>query len=191
MITQSLSQIRTVLHQLLPLLKLDGDGKLSCQFCHWQSMTFEQLYQHVPLYHTNEPELAVRCQLCERSVRNYAVHLHEEHAVGLQPGPSATPLYAFALVVCQRKDDMRFLVVQESGTMGYWLPGGRVEVGEQLDKAAERETLEEAGVKIRITGILKIEFIPKSSSNRLRIIFFAEPLDVADCEPKSIPDYER
>ena len=191
MITESLPQIRTVFLQLLPLVQLDGKGKLSCQFCRWPSLTFEQLYQHVPLYHTNEPELSVTCQVCERSVRNYAVHLHEEHLVGHRPGPSATPLYAFALVVCQRKDDKRFLVVQESGSMGYWLPGGRVEVGEQLDKAAERETLEEAGVTIRITGILKMEFTPKATSNRLRIIFFAEPLDTTNCEPKSIPDYER
>jgi phosphatase NudJ len=75
--------------------------------------------------------------------------------------------------------------------MGFWLPGGRVEVGEQLDTAAERETLEEAGVKIRITGILKIEFTPRMNINRLRVIFFAEPFDENNCDAKTIPDYER
>jgi len=94
------------------------------------------------------------------------------------------------LLYVNGKKDNRFLVVQESGSAGFWLPGGRVEVGEQLDVAAERETLEEAGVKIRLTGILKIEFAPRPDINRLRVIYFAEPFDENNCEPKTIPDYE-
>jgi len=191
MITEYIIQIRDVFHQLLPLGQSSSNSTHTCPYCKCSSLSFSQLYTHVPLYHTNEPALSIKCEICRRLTRNYAVHLHEDHDQEHQQRPTATPLYAFSLVVCQRKSDNRFLVVQESASSGFWLPGGRVEVGEQLDKAAERETLEEAGVKIRITGILKIEFTPKADSNRLRVIFFAEPLDENNCEPKTIPDYER
>ncbi|CAF0880867.1 unnamed protein product [Adineta ricciae] len=190
MITEFITQVRHVLTQLLPLAQPSPKPSYSCPFCKWSSLSFPQLYTHVPLYHTNETELSIKCDICQRATRSYAVHLHEEHMDETQQMPSAVPLYAFALVVCQRKSDNRFLVVQESGSMGFWLPGGRVEVGEQLDKAAERETLEEAGVRIKITGVLKIEFSPRANMNRLRVIFFAEPADEQDCDPKTIPDYE-
>ena len=191
MITDSIPQIRQILPRLLRLIQADSDNKYACPHCHWPSLSFEQLYDHVPLFHTNEPEFATKCDVCRKSTRNYAVHIHEEHDDAHQHKPAATPLYAFALVVCHRKRDNRFLLVQEAGSMGFWLPGGRVEVGERLDRAAERETLEEAGVKVRLTGVLKMEFTPKASMNRLRVIYYAEPLDENDCEPKTIPDYER
>jgi hypothetical protein len=193
MITSCIASIHRVFVQLLRLLPYDNHSTYSCPYCRQSLASFEQLYEHVPLYHTNEPALAIKCVLCQKATKNYAVHLHEEHTPHTveQIKPSATPLYAFALVVCQRKHDHRFLVAQEAGTMGYWLPGGRVEVGERLDVAAQRETWEEAAVKIRLTGILKIKFTPKANSNRLCVIFFAEPFDENDCEAKSLPDYER
>lgn len=191
MITEYMVQIRDVFQRLLPLGQAESKPHFACPYCNWSAFSFAQLYVHVPLYHTNETALSTKCLLCRRSTRNFAVHLHEEHDQEHQERPVAGPLYAFSLVVCQRKRDNRFLVVQESASMGFWLPGGRVEVGEQLDKAAERETLEEAGVKVRLTGVLKIEFSPRSYMNRLRVIFFGEPLDENDCDPKTIPDYER
>ena len=42
----------------------------------------------------------------------------------------------------------QILLVQEFAKSGYWLPGGRVDAGEDLARAAERETLEEAGVAL-------------------------------------------
>lgn len=191
MITEFVTQIRTVFQRLLPLGKSESEANFTCPYCQWSALSFNQLYNHVPLYHTNEHQFSAPCSLCKRTTRNFAVHLHEDHNQESQESSGPLPLYAFALVVCQRKQDNRFLVVQESGSEGFWLPGGRVESGEHLDKAAERETLEEAGVKIRITGVLKIEFVPKSGVNRLRIIYFAEPYDENNCEAKTIPDYER
>lgn len=191
MITNSVSQIHQVLPRLLRLVQSDHKAKYTCPYCQWASLSFDQLYDHVPLFHTNEGEFTAKCELCGKSTRNFEVHLHEDHDEAHQHRPSAAPLYAFALVVCHRKSDNRFLLVQESGSMGFWLPGGRVEVGERLDRAAERETLEEAGVKVRLTGVLKMEFTPRADSNRLRVIYFAEPLDQNDCEAKAIPDYER
>jgi len=191
MITDSILQIRHVFDRLLPLGQSHAEPTYTCPYCQWPSLSFSQLYVHAPLYHTNEQALAAKCEICKRLTNHIGVHLQEDHIEKDPKRPSASPLYAYALVVCQRKQDQRFLVVQESGSMGFWLPGGRVEVGEQLDKAAERETLEEAGVKVRLTGVLKIEFTPRSDINRLRIIYFAEPLDENNCEPKTIPDYER
>jgi hypothetical protein len=191
MITTSIPQIRHIFDQLIPLRQSQADQIYTCFYCQWSSLSFSQLYVHVPLYHTNEGSVSGKCEICKRSSNHLGVHLIEDHIEKDKTGPKATPLYAYSLVVCQRKSDQRFLVVQEAGSMGYWLPGGRVEVGEQLDKAAERETWEEAGVKIRITGVLRFEFTPRSDINRLRVIFFAEPLDENNCEPKTFPDYER
>jgi len=62
------------------------------------------------------------------------------------------PSYCFALVVCRRPSDGKFLLVQEVCHWGWWLPGGRVEAGEKFTEAAVRETLEEAGVHVKLTG---------------------------------------
>lgn len=191
MITDSVTELRSVIHRIISFIRSDSKDNYTCPYCSWSSLSFEQLYIHVPLYHTNELDLSHKCQICRKSTANYAVHLHEDHQPAHDRRPEATRLYAFALVVCRRKRDGRFLVVQESGSMGYWLPGGRVEVGEQLQQGAIRETLEEAGVKVRLMGILKFEFTPRLEYNRLRVIFYAEPINEDDCEAKTIPDYER
>jgi len=102
--------------------------------------------------------------------------------------------HAFALVVVRRPSDNKFLVVQEAGGSGFWLPGGRVEVGETLFEAALRETKEEAGIDIVIKGILKVEhstyaFNERDKAyNRMRVIFYAEPKKNKEL-PKSVPNY--
>ncbi len=97
------------------------------------------------------------------------------------------PTWCFALVVV-RKDD-RFLLVQESKYGEPWyLPGGRAEAGESFIDAAVRETLEEAGIPIRVTGVIRIEHSPTPAGSRMRVIFLAEPTD--DTPPKSEPDDE-
>lgn len=69
-------------------------------------------------------------------------------------------IYAFSLVVC-RNSAGKYLVVQEFSGQGFWLPGGRVDPGEDFIDAAVRETKEEAGIDIRLLGILRVEFTPK------------------------------
>ena len=97
------------------------------------------------------------------------------------------PTWCFALVVV-RKDD-QFLLVQESKFGEPWyLPGGRVEAGESFIDAAVRETFEEAGIPIRVTGVIRIEHSPTPAGSRMRVIFLAEPTD--DTPPKSEPDDE-
>ena len=63
------------------------------------------------------------------------------------------PTWCFALVVVRKGD--HFLLVQESKYGQPWyLPAGRVEEGESFADAAVRETLEEAGIPVRVTGII-------------------------------------
>ncbi len=96
------------------------------------------------------------------------------------------PTYFFALVVVRLGH--RFLLVHERkhGQL-FYLPAGRVESGEQLVQAACRETLEETGVPIDITGILRIEHSPMpDGAVRCRVFFLAHPRD--DTPPKTVPD---
>jgi 8-oxo-dGTP pyrophosphatase MutT (NUDIX family) len=97
------------------------------------------------------------------------------------------PTYSFALVVVRSGD--RFLIVQERKFGQSWyVPGGRVELGETLAQAAERETLEESGIRVRLTGVLRVEHTPFREEARLRAVFLAEPID--DAPPKQTPDKE-
>lgn len=99
----------------------------------------------------------------------------------------AIPTWFFALTVVRRGDS--FLLVQEDKQGQPWyLPAGRVEPGETLKEAALRETLEETGVPVRLTGLLRLEHSPAASSTRVRALFLAEPID--DTPPKSKPDKE-
>ena len=45
----------------------------------------------------------------------------------------------------------------------YWMPGGRLNPGEGLCEGAKREALEEAGVDVKLTGVLQLEYIPTRS----------------------------
>lgn len=97
------------------------------------------------------------------------------------------PTWCFALVVVRKGD--RFLLVQESKYGEPWyLPGGRVEAGEPFIDAAVRETREEAGIPVRVTGVIRIEHSPSPAGARIRVLFLAEPID--DTPPKSEPDDE-
>ena len=97
------------------------------------------------------------------------------------------PTWCFAFVVVRRGD--RFLLVEERKHGGGWyLPAGRVELGETFAEAAVRETQEEAGLAIVIDGILRVEHTPMpGGSARLRVIFAASPAD-PDAEPRTTPN---
>jgi len=125
---------------------------------------------------------------------------------------SANPGYHFSLVIVKRPIDNKYLVVQEFASVGFWLPGGRVDPGETFIEAAIRETHEEAGVNIELKGIIKIEsgvYGHHKNKNkcyhRLRFIFYGEPTEQTNIDDKdekknedsnhidiakSIPDYE-
>lgn len=97
------------------------------------------------------------------------------------------PTWCFAVVVVRRGD--QYLIVHERKHGQLWyLPAGRVELGETFVAAARRETLEETGVPVEIVGVLRVEHSPGSGGARLRVVFLAEPID--DTPPKSVPDEE-
>jgi ADP-ribose pyrophosphatase YjhB (NUDIX family) len=100
-------------------------------------------------------------------------------------GRNPIPTWCFAIVVVRRGDE--FLLVQEAKHGQLWyLPAGRVELGETFEVAACRETLEESGVPIRAVGVLRVEHSPRAAGARLRVVFLAETVD--DTQPKVVPD---
>jgi ADP-ribose pyrophosphatase YjhB (NUDIX family) len=98
------------------------------------------------------------------------------------------PTWYFSLVVCQHPDG-RYLAVEESRGRGWWLPGGFVDAGDILTRAAVRETQEEAGIDVRLAGVLQFQQSMNEVNARARAIFFARPVDPAQL-PKSVADDE-
>jgi phosphatase NudJ len=87
----------------------------------------------------------------------------------------AIPSWFYVLVVV--RDGDRFLLVQERKHGQTWyLPAGRVEAGETLRQAALRETWEEAGLRVELDGILRIEHSPAPAATRVRVLFTAHPI---------------
>ena len=70
--------------------------------------------------------------------------------------PQAPPAHAVVptAFVAARGPQGRLLLVQRCDSGVWELPGGRVEVGESALDAARRETAEESGLTVRITGLL-------------------------------------
>jgi len=98
---------------------------------------------------------------------------------------SMVQFQAFVLVVLQRADGS-FCLVDTS--KGWWLIGGALRVQEDPEAAAIRLTKEQAGVDVRLEGLLRVEFDYHSSPGpRLRQIYLARCLN--DYDPlKTIPD---
>ena len=76
------------------------------------------------------------------------------------------------------------------GKPNYFMPAGRVDIGETFVEAGVRETLEEAGVNVKITGVLLFQLggmmVP-------RVVLYAKPIaegEVCEEGAKSIPDFE-
>lgn len=80
--------------------------------------------------------------------------------------------------------DNRFLMVRENddGREVINQPAGHVEPGESLLQAALRETLEETGWHVSLSGFLGIYTYrsPRNGATYYRLTFVAEPLEQAD-----------
>jgi ADP-ribose pyrophosphatase YjhB (NUDIX family) len=96
------------------------------------------------------------------------------------------PTWFFVLVVVRAHD--RFLLVQESRPGNPWyIPAGRVEPGEGIVAAAERETLEETGVPAVVEHVIRVDHTPLSDGTaRVRVYLSARPK--GETAPKRMPD---
>ncbi len=88
-----------------------------------------------------------------------------------------TPRVTVATIVFQ---DDRYLLVQENsdGNVVFNQPAGHLEENESLAAAALRETLEETGWRVQLTGIVGISRYksPLNNLTYLRTTFVAKPL---------------
>lgn len=103
----------------------------------------------------------------------------------------STAVHAYFIVLVIVMHEGRFLMIREAKHGGGWyLPAGRVEPGESLVEAAVRETMEEAGVRVKPAGIVHIDQSWGGSGDsrytRLRYGIVAHP--VGSTTPKSVAD---
>lgn len=95
------------------------------------------------------------------------------------------PTVFIAVVIVRRGD--RFVLVEETRDRGWYLPGGRIEAGEDIVAGALREVREEAGIEVELDGILRFEHTPSTAGiTRLRCLLVGHPID--DAPLKSVPD---
>eukprot|EP00997_Jenningsia_sp_PLL12_P002275 NODE_138_length_2395_cov_116.295823_g120_i0.p1 GENE.NODE_138_length_2395_cov_116.295823_g120_i0~~NODE_138_length_2395_cov_116.295823_g120_i0.p1 ORF type:complete len:244 (-),score=39.68 NODE_138_length_2395_cov_116.295823_g120_i0:153-884(-) len=185
MVTHSVEALQTVLHTLSCV----STGTLTCPYCDMPGLSEDSLWSHCPLFHISAYNVNGKCcPVCDKTVPGpLQVHIRNRHgpcARGEVPTEHSTGV--FAIVICRRRDG-RFLMVQEFASSGFWVPGGQVDPGESLCAAVMRETVEEAGVEVRLTGILEVE--SHDGGRWRRITFMGEPADEQQ-QPKSVPDYE-
>ncbi len=74
------------------------------------------------------------------------VYFHDPSA------PAATSVVP-SVFVAVRGPDQTLLLVRRRDSGAWELPGGQVDVGETAVQAAVRETAEEAGVRVEVTGV--------------------------------------
>ncbi|PNW80285.1 hypothetical protein CHLRE_08g385450v5 [Chlamydomonas reinhardtii] len=152
----------------------------ACPWCGLSGLTGPELWLHQPLYHIYElDKTKVDCPMCRHHTSRLTRHINLQHNPAGPGTDERTGVYALAVV--RRPGDGKFLLVQERYGEGYWVPGGGVDPGESLVGAVVREAWEEAGARIKVTGILALESSHRGSWRR--IIFLAEPLP----QPQPLP----
>jgi len=180
MVTNNVSSLKSAISSAI----YSKQGSYQCPYCEMNRFEESELREHVSLYHESYPQyLCCTCPICLRISRNFYTHIFHEHGEGTPEERTG----CFSICIVQRQSDKAFLMVQERGSTGFWVPGGGLNPGETFVEGALRETLEEAGVFIDVKGI--IQFENASHGKWKRVVFYAEPKDENQL-PKTIPDYE-
>ncbi|XP_065189545.1 uncharacterized protein LOC135820153 isoform X2 [Sycon ciliatum] len=184
MLCQCAQDIVTVSeHIQVSLQRHEGDTTThTCPACNRCGLTEDGLWHHYPLYHASDTmNTKKKCPVCKQQpAKNLRRHLRNHHGpalrgeVPVEPDNEELNVLASAMAVVQRSDK-RILMVLESRSRGYWLPGGKLVTGEGLCEAAKREVLEETGMQVELVGVLKFEFIPRVSGSSL-----GEPCRIGD-----------
>ena len=112
-----------------------------------------------------------------------------ETTINQKPQKTSKQKVHFGLVICRNPKTNKFLAVNENKNRGWWIPGGGVDHHETFEVGARRECIEEAGVEVEIKGVLKIDHKSLADRVKMRVIFYAEPVD-HDVIPKQEPDDE-
>ncbi|HEY1352663.1 MAG TPA: NUDIX hydrolase [Ktedonobacteraceae bacterium] len=89
-------------------------------------------------------------------------------------------------------DDERVLLVRNrfGVTRGrYLLPAGRVNAGEMPDRAAERETFEETGLRVQVTGLLGVRIW--AMDNGMHNYFFMFQARLLSSPRELVPNLEE
>ncbi|CAE7884743.1 ndx-1 [Symbiodinium microadriaticum] len=189
MVTSSVAAVKEALAKVSAVFS--SAGPFACTACGLSPLSENALHLHMHFHHAVDAVSEDSCPICAERPPNLAVHLHNSHGPPAEREPPRAPYATFAWCVCRRLDGRFLLVNEPSGIAGgrpnFWLPAGRVDRGESLQEACRREALEEAGISVRVTGLLRLMV---DSHHTLRAVFLAEPEDDAHAEPKSVPDWE-
>ena len=102
------------------------------------------------------------------------------------PGVSAVVLRGGSVLLVKRRDEP---------SRGLWSPpGGALEVGETVEQAAARETLEETGVVVRSVSVVEVEdVILRDAAGRVRwhYVLFAVRCEWVSGEPFPATDADH
>ncbi len=92
---------------------------------------------------------------------------------------TASPLASLVLV----EQEGKYLLIKESKEEcrnKWFLPGGRAEPDESIVDAAVRESKEELGMEVELTGLLFLDQLvdpdPTRRGNRIRFVFLGKPI---------------
>jgi len=153
-----------------------ADYEEASKYCELCSATAKAMQNDTEL-REESAKLSKLCKVLQSKLSRSAYNRH-----------SGCPTYNFSVVVVQHTDG-RLLAVKETRNRGWWLPAGFVDPGENFIQAAHRETLEEAGIKVKLEVILRVEHsVAEATHARMRVIFYARPID--NTPPKTKPDEE-
>ncbi len=88
------------------------------------------------------------------------------------------PPHITVATVVQRNDQFLFVEEVDAGATVYNQPAGHLEPGETLQAAALRETLEETGWEVQLTGFIGLYqyYSEHNDTLYLRVCFAAEPI---------------
>ena len=94
-------------------------------------------------------------------------------------------IFSCGAVVYRQKDAEHeiLLVKQRSEDLGWGIPKGRMELGETYTETAVRETLEEAGIDIKIVMQLPHSYIEKKNYRKVIVPFLS--VQTCDREPRA------